>query len=156
VQALLGKNLGQYLYFAASIFWRASARSWKIGTQQVSRKPLGPYQEAFRLYLLHQEPFPDNARIRVHVSSEPQPDMSIVFPTTSQADGVHMHKFYIPGLLFILFLGRMVPQRRELDVGSLNGTPPNLMWICPWREDGLFHGFVDLIKGSKPSKKLRR
>jgi hypothetical protein len=31
VSSLLGDKVEQYLYFAASVFWRASARSWNLG-----------------------------------------------------------------------------------------------------------------------------
>ena len=41
VQRLLDTKVDQYLYFAASVFWRASARSWKMGDEQVGKICLG-------------------------------------------------------------------------------------------------------------------
>lgn len=156
VQPLLGNKVEQYLYFAASVFWRASAHSWKMGNDLVGQISLGAkYQEQFRLYLLGQTAFPQNARIVLHVSSEAQPDlMTTVFPCTTRVDGVRRHKFYIPGLLFILFLGRDVS--KQFDAGALNGSQRQLMWLCPWQNDSLFFGSMDLMKASTPSGKLRR
>jgi len=156
VKPFLDSKVDQYLYFAASVFWRASAHSWKMGNEPVGQISLGTeYQEQFRLYLLGQTPFPQNARIVVHVSSETQPDlMTTVFPCTTRVDGVYRHKFYIPGLLFILFLGEDVP--RQFDDGALNGSRYQLMWLCPWQNDSLFLGSMNLMKTSTPSGNLRR
>src|SRR5713101_3856798 len=47
VGAILGEHVEEYLYFAASIVWRAAARSWG---KQVRQFSLGrTYQEQFRL-----------------------------------------------------------------------------------------------------------
>lgn len=155
-QSLLGSRLDQYLYFAASVFWRASAHRWTMGNEKVGRISLGDlYQEQFRLYLLGRAAFSQNARIFIHVSSEACPDlMTTVFPCTSRGEGVRRHKFYIPGLLFILFLGKYAPQR--FDGGALNGSRHRGMWLCPWQSDSLFAGSMDLMKTSTPLGKLRR
>lgn len=156
VQPLLRSKVDQYLYFAGSVFWRASAHNWKMGNDPVGQISLGgQYQEQFRLYLLGKTPFPQNARIVVHVSTEAQPDLlTTVYPCTTRVDGVHRHKFYIPGVLFILFLGRDV--QKQFDAGALNGSQRQLMWLCPWQNDSLFVGLMDLVKASTPSGKLRR
>ena len=127
-----------------------------MGNEPVGQISLGgQYQEQFRLYLLGKAAFPQNARLVVHTSSEAQSDlMTTIFPCTTRVDGVRRHKFYIPGLLFILFLGKDVPQR--FDDGALNGSQHRLMWLCPWQNDSLFIGSVDLMKASTPSGKLCR
>jgi hypothetical protein len=152
-QALLGSKVDQYLYFAASVFWRASSHSWN----ETAGISLGTkYQEQFRLYLLGQAAFPQNARIHVHVSSEAKLAdlLTTIFPCTTRVDGAHRHKFYIPGLVFTLFLGRDVS--KQFDVGALNGSQKQLIWLCPLQNDSLFRGFMDLVKTSTPSGKLRR
>jgi len=159
VQPLLSsEEVDQYLYFAASVFWRASAHSWKMGNAPVAQISLGgQYQEQFRLYLHGKAALPHNARIVVDVSTEAQHDlMTTVFPCTTRVDdGVYCHKFYIPGLLFILFLGKDVPLR--FDDGALNDSQHRLpIRLCSWQNDSLFVGLVDLMKTSTPSGKLRR
>lgn len=155
-QSLLRDKIEQYVYFAASVFWRSSAHNWSMGRDPVKSIRLGEeYQEQFRQYLLGASAFPRNARIAMFVSSEyDQTSLAIVFPDTFRLDRAHRHKFYVPGVLFILFLGSDVP--RSHDSMKLNGTKQQRVWLCPWQNDSLFSGFQKLIKGATPTGKLRR
>jgi hypothetical protein len=153
-EPVLGKQADKYLYFASSVFWRASAGCWKMGGKRVGNISLGTtYQEQFRLFLLGKQQFPDSARIFVHVSLEQQPDLTVVFPCTrpGRTHGAHCHKFYIPGILFILFLGGNVS---KFDEGALNSTTHKQIWVSPWQEDDLFTSAVEMIQGARPSGDL--
>lgn len=156
VRSLLKKNIDRYLYFAASIFWRASAHDWKMGNKKVGGIRLGgEYQEQFRVYLLGEAGFPQNARIHVHVSSETTVPLSAAaIPTTYRLDRAHRHKFYIPGVLFILFLGYDAAVR--FDNLALNGSNRNIMVICPWLNDSLFHGMQKIMAEATPTGRLRK
>ena len=147
VSSLLGAGTEQYLYFGASVFWRAAARSWNFEGQTLERIGLGPrHEEQFRLFLLGEGPFPTNARLFVHVWSDDPIHFTTVFPTTSRVEGVRRHKFCIPGILFILFVGGKAAH--EQDAGALNGTAGQFMWLCPWQNDSLFNGFGRLVMGA--------
>jgi hypothetical protein len=156
-QLLLGSNIEHYLYFAASVFWRSAAHNWSMGSECVKSICLGEaYQEQFRQYLLGAAAFPRNARIWIHVSSESDPAhlLTIQFPQTFRLGKAHRHKFYVPGVLFILFLGSDVP--RQANERALNSTKQQLVWLCPLKNDSLFDGFKKLIRGTTPTGKLRR
>ena len=58
----------QLVYFAASIFWRAAVHDWQFHDRTTIRLKLGPYEEAFRRYLLGGR-WPSNAIL--FVSSAP-------------------------------------------------------------------------------------
>jgi hypothetical protein len=141
VGSALGAHFEEYLYFAASVFWRTGARTWVSGWRQFS---LGvACQEQFRLYLLGKAEWPGNARLVVHVSSDKRVDYAIEPVSASAKVGTEMiprHKFYIPGILFILFIG--APMTR--DLGALNGLTGRYMWLCPFEADSLFEGFLSL------------
>ena len=145
----------KYIYFATSVFWRASARRWtNEHGERIADISLGnDYDEQFRQYLLGEREFPSNARIVVHVSSDDVAGPMVVFPCVGPVvDGKRRFKFYIPGILFVLFLD--VPTTD--DAGALNGKGRRLIWLCPWRNDSLFEGFVRMIRGSRPAGRLER
>jgi hypothetical protein len=155
LQQVPGSKVEDYLYYAASIFWRASVHSWKIGDQKIGQISLGSkYEEEFRQYLVGKTDFPSNARLCLHISCEATPDQTLVFPCTSRITKVHRHTFYIPGIQFILLLGSEVS--KQFDSIALNGSERKIAFLCSFREGSLFKGALNLIKQSKPTGKLRR
>src|SRR5579864_1432312 len=61
-------DIGKIAYFAASVFWRASAHDWHTGGLRTSDKGfLGPYEEHFRTYLLGVSDFPRDVALFVSV-----------------------------------------------------------------------------------------
>jgi len=152
VTGVLGGNVEQYLYFAVSVFWRAAARRWTLEGRPINRISLGNmYQEQFRLYLLGQAAWPPKARLFVHVWSDEPVDLTTVFPCSTRVELARRHKFCIPGILFILFLGGTVP--RMHDSGALNSAVGRFMWLCRWRNDSLFGGFDRLIRTAIRAKR---
>jgi len=155
VRGLLGARVEQYLYFAASVFWRASAHTWKIGGGQVGKISLGDkYQEQFRLYLLGQSTFPQNARVFISVSSETQVPLLTTGPATGRIGDAHRHKFLIPGVLVTLFLGSKVST--TLDTHALNGNKQQIMYLCPLENDSLSRGVLQRVQAAMPTGKLRK
>lgn len=154
VQPLLGKMIESYLYFTASIFWRASTHRWKLDRDWLDRVGLGPYQEPFRQYLLNEAPFPQHARVYVFVAQEAQPTRAVVLPCTSRIDSAHRHEFYISGIHFTLVLGQRAPQ--YYDDAALNGSRGHLMWLCAWENSALFRGMAARIHTSTLLGNLRQ
>ncbi len=157
--SLLGAHANEYLYFAASVFCRASARAWREDGSR-ERFSLGSaYGEQFRLYLLARVDFPRNGRLFVHIwsdtiSSDAEIGFTTIGPCTGRVDGARRHKFCIPGITFILFLGGRVPERH--DSGALNSTGGSFMWLSPFADDSLFRGFGESVRRSRPSPSLLR
>jgi hypothetical protein len=147
IGSLLGPHVEHYLYFGTSVFWRAAARSWEFDGRPLQHFSLGAsYQEQLRLYLLGRGPFPERGRLFVHVWSDERIAYTTVPPSTYRVQGTRRHKFCIPGLSFILFLGGEVSAR--YDMGALNSRQGHFMWLCRWQNDSLFRGFVQSISSS--------
>ena len=72
-------------------------------------------------------------------------------PCTARIDGERRHKFCIPGITLILFLGGLVPERH--DRGALNSVHGKFMWLSPFADDSLFQGFAN---GSARRARQRR
>lgn len=152
VEPVLGDQIDRYLYFAASVLWRAAAHRWEYGGSPVLPIVLGaPYQEHFRKYLLGEEPFPSNVRLHVHVANEPRPDMICTFPCTSRHELAHRHRFNIPGVAFTFFVGGR--SEALYNQGALNGSA-HCMWLCPFRQDALFEGFCSVASNTQPRGSL--
>lgn len=150
-----GVKADAYLYFAASVFWRASAHSWEYSGEPVARIRLGAqYEEQFQEYLLGSSPFPSHARLFLQVDSELPPDMTCVFPCSSRVDQVHQHKFRIPGVTFVMFVGQHVPSLH--DDAALNGSARQCIWLCPFREGSLFGGIADIMEKTVPRGSLKK
>jgi hypothetical protein len=156
---LLGAHTDEFIYFASSVFWKASARAW-AGDGPRPRFSLGRvYDQQFRLYLLGKSDFPRNGRLYVHIWSEPIRGNSpfgftTLAPCTARIDGERRHKFCIPGITFCLFLGGLVPQRH--DSGALNSVHGKFMWLCPFANDSLFRGFANVVRQTPPPASLIR
>ena len=96
------------IYFATSIFWRAGAHEWPWQGGYVHCE-LGLYLEPMRLFLLEEQSFPVGMALNVLVSSLNQFLEISELPTTVRADGYHIHRFKIAGLVFVLFVGSRIP-----------------------------------------------
>jgi len=103
-------DIEKIVYFAASVFWRAGAHSWKFPTASPYSIQLGPYLESLRLFLLGQSGFPANASLGIFVSPNPLHD-GVIFPQRAHRTGDHFmrHGFFVPGMTFVLCTGKTIP-----------------------------------------------
>jgi hypothetical protein len=138
-------RVDRFLYFGASVFWRAGARRWRTSTRDVGID-LGRYGEGFRTYLMGEAPFPAAARLFVHVWREEEIKFMTVFPCSERIEGVWRHKFAIPGFLFILFVGKDAPLSK--DAGAINSVSERGIWLCSWESDSLFRLAGEVMMGA--------
>ena len=102
-----GVNFGALAFFGASIIWRAAIYNWGRYLEQID---LGPYESKFRLYLRGDGDFPDDATIIVDIS-RPENRLKSAFGGLATIRGnMHFrHTFVIPGIIFELAVGKLVP-----------------------------------------------
>jgi len=102
-----GIDIEKLVYFCASVIWRASLRQWRIQKETYEPIQVGAeYHEQLRQYLLGTAPFPPNVVSIVYVSTSDVPPLTAGFPDSLRDGGIHIHRFYIPGLWFHLVLGK--------------------------------------------------
>jgi hypothetical protein len=102
-----GIDIEKLVYFSASVIWRASLRQWRIQKETYEPIQVGAeHQEQLRRYLLGEAAFPSNAVSVVYVSTSDVPPLTAGFPDSLRDGGIHIHRFYIPGLWFHLALGK--------------------------------------------------
>jgi hypothetical protein len=145
------------IYFAASVFWRASAHRWHFGKHAVKQSPLGAkYEEEFRQFLLGTCAFPMKATLWVSVLESPNSVVAgaTLFPWAERKDGHHLHKFVIPGIGFDLFVGSQMPQ--QMQQMSITANPNRIIIMSPLFEAGVEYNMGRLVTKTRPSKKLQR
>jgi hypothetical protein len=97
-------------HFAVGIFWKASVHHW-MGDSSRTQIRLGPYEEKIRSYVLNpqDEPFPDNVTLMVLVLPPPKVPMLANHPMEGpRGEGFRNFRFYIPGIQFVLSVGKGV------------------------------------------------
>jgi len=142
-----------YKYFAASMFWRASAGKWSAPGALNWRNMLGSvYQEKFRQFLLSRVQFPKEAHLVIFVANEEPSHWLLSPPSSSRKKGFHVHKFYIPGVEFRLFLGRQI----EPEILSLfaHFETDTIFVLDDFRTRPGFDNIVKWVKQSRQKGKL--
>jgi hypothetical protein len=95
-------------HFAAGIFWKACVHSWSGNTEE-PRIELGPYAEALRKFIRGETAFPNNVALTVLVSSPELVDISMLDPYEGVKTEWRTFFTYVPGILFALHTGKLIP-----------------------------------------------
>ena len=119
-------DLSKIMYFALSIFWRASVHRWRIQDREV-KIDLGPYTEPIRKFLKGLGSFPQNTFLIVTVTPDSEPDFVLIPPVRLLPRDFHLFVFYIPGVQFLLCTGRRVPD--HFKGACIHHSPGNLIWF---------------------------
>jgi hypothetical protein len=100
-------DVGQLVYFCSSVFWRASVRGWSLFGEKFEPINLGnKYQEELRRFLLGEHDFPDTATVSIFVSQLNNPLLTFCFPESFRSNSRHTHQMHIPGITFLLTMGK--------------------------------------------------
>lgn len=112
-------------YFAASMFWRASAHNW-WSKRAKSPIELGPYSEQLREYLIGASSFPKSCALVLVLPDTNIEAMKMVqfLPFARRFANCHLYVLHFLGIQFFLFAGKMFPERyREMDFVYGPGHP---------------------------------
>ena len=147
-------DMNRLAYFGASVFWRASAAAWRNTQQRTALLTLGPYREQLRRYLLDEAEFPQHAVLWAAVCRAPLPPPVMSFPCGERSrEGFYRYTFDIPGLSFMLHVGKQIPSRmRELCVVR---SAQRIIFFTPV-EEIIHRNAAQLFAGSPPTAALRK
>ncbi len=108
-----GFDLEKLIYFGMSIFWRGCAHDWKTNAGQLApHVDLDAHAEPVRKFLLGDEPFPDNMVLAVDIWPYKPVKPLLIYPVITEelSPNGFRYWFYVPGLMFFLFVGSAIPQ----------------------------------------------
>jgi hypothetical protein len=118
-----GLDVQKLIHFAMGIFWKASVHEWGF-IHMTSRVKLGKYGELARRFVLGEIPFPDEMKLLAIASPWPLTITSIKLPMEGRRWDCRTFNFIVPGLSFILCVGRQIPSKlRQLCVCTGPGHP---------------------------------
>jgi hypothetical protein len=121
------------------------------------RISLGPYEDAFRTYLLGKTAFPADAVILVSVSESMEEMRNKSFTPAwvfRRQDGHHQFKMIIPGITYQLMVGkRLQPVLRQMCTAT---SPKGLAYMSKRTDDVNLQSQIDLLRKSKRVGKLAK
>jgi hypothetical protein len=130
-------EVAKVTHFAVGIFWKASVHSWGL-TENDSLIELGPYSDKIRRWLRSEGSFPEHVYPVTYVS-RPQATRAHACLPFEQTRNQHERDegqlswrgfyFQVPGLSFILNIGKTVDQ--GIRAFSLY-TPPHPIIVADW------------------------
>jgi hypothetical protein len=100
------------VYFALSMFWRASVHSWAIGKTRTARLVLGPFCEALKQYLLEPDGMPDGIVVLVHVNralDEMHNKVAALPFPLNRSSVFRSYKFLAMGISCVMMVGSKLP-----------------------------------------------
>lgn len=142
-------NMDALVYFALSVFWRASAHMWKNVSGFMQGIELGPFEESIRKFLHGDDAFPADTVVLVSVWPTKDVLPAAYTPRRGRAPGYHCFNFLIPGLEFKLLTGKQVPE--ALRIAFKEKVIFSAMSVV----SDTMEAFTKLVSTSRPSKGLR-
>lgn len=116
-------KINHFVHFAAGVFWKASVGKWIFLGEKLKNNQLGnKYEEQLGRYLKGDCPFPENLVLTMSISNEREPFPIVIFPRYEKRYGYFQHRFYIPGIEFILWAGNLVPRTiKDISISHISG-----------------------------------
>ena len=152
-KAIPSLNMDALVYFALSVFWRASAHRWRNVSGFMEGIELGPFEDRIREFLLGGN-FPSDTVVLVSVWPTRNALPAAYTPRRGSCPGCHAFNFLIPGLEFRLLCGRQIPE--ELRAVCSYGSADKFIFSSASIVSDTIDAFVKLAATSRVSKALQQ
>lgn len=145
-------DLERLIYFAGSVFWRASVHHWNSAGDLMRRAPLPTaVEEQLRRFLLHIDGFPKDTSLFLSVSAAIPPRPHCIFPqpmvrVSEDAPDIRAYGFAIPGLHFRFMFENVPDHMKAVSVAN----PPYAVLVSDRIEGEIFESAQRLRETSKP------
>jgi hypothetical protein len=113
-------------HFAIGIFWKASVASWR-GGETNPMIHLGPYSDGLRTWLRGETGFPQQICLTVTVSKPERAFITLNAPVRTEFKDWPTYLLHVPGVLFMLSVGRLVPL--EMRMTCFHRTPTHPVFV---------------------------
>ena len=144
----LGVLRNQLTYFAISVVWRWSVghHIWPRSTKYAGR--LGPFEDCLRPYLLGKDSLPSTAIVWVEAMRATVPLEVLSLPAGDDSGSPRYYEFWIPGIRFVVQVGRGGDP--AVNRVCLSGThTPSICHVDP-RKRRSFAAIVEFVRSAEP------
>lgn len=141
-------KVDRLIHFAMGVFWKASIHSWR-GDRKEPQIELGPYRDNVRVFLRGESPFPKHMGLVMGVLPREKALISFSQPYPGSAKGCHNFVFYIPGIQFVLSVGKRLPV--EMPNICFASNPAHPILVADFSQDvmGVFRRVASKARKSK-------
>jgi hypothetical protein len=94
-------------HFAMGMFWKASVHPWLKNSTE-PRIELGPYSDQIRLWLRGEGAFPEHVYLLAAISRPERAQITLNDPYESERRGWRCFILHVPGLMFMLHVGKTI------------------------------------------------
>jgi hypothetical protein len=147
-------DMDKLTYFGASVFWRGSVHNWKDRKGVAHGIDIGPYEEPLRQFLLKKSAFPANMGLMVSIWRMNQPWICAYSPTSGDTSGYHTYLFYVPGIQFLLSVGRAIPEETMYCCSAT--TPERVIFADHAVHRNVRYAFRGLLEDPSKTRLIRK
>jgi hypothetical protein len=140
-------------HLALGIFWKASVHSWS-GTRKDPRIELGPYSDGIRTWLRGESEFPRHIYLVAVLSRPQRAQITMVDPYEAIRQEWRSFFFHIPGLLFVLNVGKTVDE--TMQYLCIQNNPAHPVNISDKLTDQFEQLFVENFRQARKTKPFLR
>jgi len=152
----VGKNsyidVSKLSHFGMGVFWKASVHSW-AGDRKMPMIELGPYGDRVRHFLLGTGRFPAHMSLHVMVAPKDHALVTIGQPYRGRAKAYRNFAFYVPGIQFVLYVGRQITDAIKQLCFYRNPSHPIVVYDTSER---FFNIMREMARTAHKSKRIIR
>jgi hypothetical protein len=98
------------IYFGVSVFWRGAVHDWETtGGLKAPKVELCAYEEPIRKFLAGEQDLPHGVVLTVDIWHAKKVFQAVYPPMRSHLPECQRYWFYIPGIVFSLYVGDNIP-----------------------------------------------
>jgi len=114
-------EMDRLLYFGVSVFWRGAVHDWETtGGLRAPNVELCAYEEPIRRFLMGEQVLPVGAVLTADIWHAEKVFQAAYPPLASHLPECQRYWFYIPGIIFSLYIGEGIPADIHLRDATKN------------------------------------
>ena len=146
-------SVAKLKHFALGMFWKASVHSWSASERE-PRIELGPYSDAIRIWLINGTDFPRHVYLCVDIARPERAQIVLIDPFEADRNEWRTFFFLVPGVSFILEVGKGVNDAAKSL--CIQNNPDAPITVCDSLIDKFEQELAKQVRGLRKTNALIR